>query len=51
MSLSERSILRASVHSALSMALCISAAAIEHHHCAAAAVSVDLQESWLVIGT
>jgi len=39
MSISERSTFRANTHSALSMALCVSGAAIEHHHRAAVAGS------------
>ena len=47
---SERSNLRASMHSTVSMAIWHSAATIEHHH-RAAADSVDLQDFWLLIGT
>ena len=40
-SLDERSTLRATMHSALSMVLCVSATAIEHDPSAAAAATVE----------
>ena len=44
MSLSERSTLRASMHSAISMTFSVSAAAIEHHYRAAAAAGVGFAQ-------